>query len=286
VSLLDAKAAPVLLTGRGGSGTRLLSQLAEEIGIFIGNRVNETGDSMEWVDLIYRIAEEAVDSLELPSGSRWRREIRARANRIEYLALPRQSRLWGLKLPEIMLVLPLLVDAFPQAKVVHLTRHPVSSSLRRTHVTSMLANPLGAAVLPAAYRYSKREVGSIATDEEYLHNACSWNFQVARVTRYAREALDRESYLEISYEALCTEPSRVVALVRSFLGCPGGGATSIAVEPSRTGSWDADDPRVDMIWDICGETAAFLGYTPEAVGWTRPGAAADRDPESPRTDPG
>jgi hypothetical protein len=255
------------------------------MGIFIGNKVNETGDSMEWVDLIYRIAEEAVDNLDLPSGSRWRREIRARANRIEYLAAPHGSRLWGLKLPEILLVLPLLVDAFPQAKIVHLTRHPVSSSLRRTHVTSMLANPLGAAVLPSAYRYSKRDVGLIATDGEYLHNACSWNFQVTRVARYARAALGRESYLEISYEDLCTEPSRVAALVRAFLGCAGGAATSIAVDPARTGSWDPDDPRVATIWDICGETAVALGYTPEPVRRAGKGAT-DADPAGPRADLG
>jgi hypothetical protein len=178
-----------------------------------------------------------------------------------------------------------LVDAFPQAKIVHLTRHPVSSSLRRTHVTSMLANPLGAAVLPSAYRYSKRDVGLIATDEEYLHNACSWNFQVTRVSRYARATLGRESYLEISYEALCAEPSRIAALVRAFLGCGSGAGTSLAVDPARTGSWDTDDPRVATIWDICGDTAATLGYTLETVRRARKGAT-DSDPARPRADPG
>lgn len=34
----DAIDAPVLLTGRGGSGTRLISQLAAEAGIFIGKQ--------------------------------------------------------------------------------------------------------------------------------------------------------------------------------------------------------------------------------------------------------
>ena len=257
----DAIDAAVLFTGRGGSGTRLLSQLALEAGIFIGNRANKSGDSIEWRGLIYRMAMEAGGGHDLPSGSRYRQEIRARARQILDRGPPRESPLWGLKLPETMLVLPLLIDAFPQAKVVHLTRHPVSSSLRRTHMTSELTNLVGAVALPAAYRYSKRDIGRMATDEPYMHNACSWNFQVTRVARYAREALGHGRYLEITYEDMCTQPSRVVAVVRSFLGCtPEGGATSVPVDLSRAGGWDPRDPRVETIWNICGETAALLGY--------------------------
>jgi hypothetical protein len=58
-----------------------------------------------------------------------------------------------------MLVLPLL-----------------SSSLRRTHMTSRLNNPVGAAALPAAYRYSNRDPAQIRADEPYLHNVYAWNF--------------------------------------------------------------------------------------------------------------
>src|SRR5207248_3767625 len=179
--LSDAIDSVVLFTGRGGSGTRLLSQLADELGIFIGNHLNRSGDSIEWVDLVYRLAVDAGRSLELPSGSRHRDEIRARAAQILSARPSRESPLWGLKLPETMLILPLFVDAFPQAKVVHLARHPIPSSLRRTHMTSRLNNAVGAATLPNAYRYSNRDVRLIATDEPYLHNACSWNYQIRRV---------------------------------------------------------------------------------------------------------
>ena len=266
----DAVDAVVLFTGRGGSGTRLLSQLAEEAGIFIGNQVNKSGDSTEWARLIYRMAVEAGGGHDLPSGSRYRREIRARAGQILDQAPSRASPQWGLKLPETMLVLPLLIDAFPRAKVVHLTRHPISSSLRRTHMTSRLNNPVGAIALPAAYRYSKRDIGQIATDEPYMHNACSWNFQVTRVARYAREVLGHGRYLEITYEDVCTEPSRFVALVRSFLGCAEvRGGTSIPVDLTRIGDWDPHDPRAGAIWDVCGETAALLGYRREPAGSIR-----------------
>ena len=257
--LVEAIDTPVLLTGRGGSGTRLLSQIAAEAGIFIG-RLNKTGDSIDWVKLIYRMSVEVGAQPELPSGSRYREDIRARATQFLDQDAARDAPRWGLKLPETMLVLPMLIDAFPRAKVVHLIRHPISSSLRRTHMTSRLNNPIGAVALPAAYRYANRDLSRIATDDPYLHNAYSWNFQVTRVAHYAREALG-ERYLEVAYEDLCTEPSRVVATVRSFLGCgPDARDTSIPVDRSRTGGWDPGDPRADSIWKLCGSTAALLGY--------------------------
>jgi hypothetical protein len=256
--------AVVLFTGRGGSGTRLLSQFAADAGVFIGNQVNKSGDSIEWIDLIYRMVLQTGSQRDLPSGSKYRQEIRERAQQILGDASPSRSGLWGLKLPEAMLVMPLLIDAFPHAKVVHLTRHPVSSSLRRTHMTSRLDNPIGAVALPAAYRYANRDAGQLATDPPYLHNAYAWNFQVSRVVRYVRTVLGPARYLEVRYEDVCAQPDGSLALIQSYLGCANQrAATSIQVDHSRAGGWHPRDPRVETIWEICGETAALLGYTRE-----------------------
>src|SRR5262249_3870986 len=256
--------AVVLFTGRGGSGTRLLSQLAADAGIFIGNQVNQSGDSIEWVDLIYRMVVEHGGQHDLPSGSHYRDQIRARAAQILGDAPRSRSAVWGLKLPETMLVLPLLIDAFPHAKVVHLTRHPVSASLRRTHMTSRLDNVVGTVALPAAYRYAHRDAGQITTDAPYLHNAYAWHFQVTRVVHYARDVLAAAQYLAIKYEDVCAQPERMFAFLRAYLSCIDAPVTtSIQVDRARTGAWDPLDPRVQTIWDICGETAALLGYTRE-----------------------
>jgi hypothetical protein len=257
----EALEAAVIFTGRGGSGTRLLSQLADEVGVFIGNAINRSGDSIEWVRLVYRLAVAAGASLQLPSGSRHRGEIRAIAAQVLGASRTPAVPLWGLKLPEAMLVLPLFIDAFPQAKVVHMTRHPIASALRRTHMTSRTSNAVGAATLPNAYRYASRDVGAIASDEPYVHNAFSWNYQVRRVLEYGRGALGPGRYLEMRYEDVCTDSSAGIAGLRAFLGCATGGrAGSVAVDPARMSAWDPADPRVAAIWAICGETAGLLGY--------------------------
>jgi len=103
-------------------------------------------------------------------------------------------------------------------------------------------------------------------DEPYLHNAYAWNFQVTRVVQYGREVLGESRYLEITYEDVCTEPDRVLATVRSYLGCavdqPAG---SVQVDPARVGRWDPRDARVGTIWGICGKTAELLGYKRDTV---------------------
>ncbi|HTP48201.1 MAG TPA: sulfotransferase [Casimicrobiaceae bacterium] len=259
-ALPDSIDAPVLLTGRGGSGTRMLSQIAERIGLFLGSAANKSGDSTEWVPLVYRMVAEEGGGRELPTGSSYRGALREQAQRVLSRAPRRGSSPWGLKLPETMLVLPLLIDAFPQAKVVHLIRHPVTSSLRRTHMSSRLNNPVGAVTLPAAYRYAERDVDLIASDEPYLHNAYSWNFQVRRVARYGRATLGDGRYLEIAYEDVCGEPARVASTIGAFLGWTGEDVGAIPVDASRSGDWDPDDPRVEPVWRICGETAMLLRY--------------------------
>jgi len=257
----------LLCVGRGGSGTRLVSQLAVDAGFFIGNELNRSGDSLEWVELIYRMVVQSGGHRALPNGSRYRSEIHATADRILAAAPSGRPTRWGMKLPETMLVLPLLLDAFPDAKVVHLTRHPVSCSLRRTHKTSRLGNRVGDVVLPAAYAFAGHDPGRIATDEVFLHNAYSWNYQVARVVAFGRRQLGEARYLEIKYEDVCDHPETVLREAERFLGqTEQAESTSVSVDLSRAGSWDPDDARVRAIWEVCGETAATIGYGAMASG--------------------
>jgi hypothetical protein len=55
--------------------------------------------------------------------------------------------------------------------------------------------------------------------------------------------------------------------VRAFLGCATEPReTKLPVDLMRSGAWDPSDPRVDMIWRLCGETATQLGYARHHAG--------------------
>jgi hypothetical protein len=263
-SSLLAESEPVILLGRGGSGTRILSQLALANGVFIGNELNESQDSVEWVDAIYDLAVECIGSGVVAGSARdahWRRRLREQACEILEKAGRSPAGLWGWKLPETMLALPQIMRAFPRARIIHLVRHPVTSALRRTHVTSRMDNRVGCTALPASYKACGFDPGVIARDAAYLHNAASWKFQLGSVLGVLDAPESSTNVLQLRYEDVCAMPREGLDKVATFLGrTPPPAAAEPVIEWDRTDeSLDADE-RADRIWSICGPTASRLGY--------------------------
>jgi hypothetical protein len=258
-----ADSEPVVLLGRGGSGTRILAELALANGVFLGNELNVSRDSVEWVDPIYALAVEkttADASAHSVSDAAATDKLRGRAVLVLETAGRAPSALWGWKLPETMLVVPQVLAAFPRARVIHVVRHPVTSALRRTHITSRLDNPIGSAVLAAAYRDSGLDPAGMAADEEYVHNAASWNFQVRQVLD-ALAGLPGARVLQLRYEDVCAAPLDAQAQVARFLGreTPTT-STAPAIDLNRTNRVARSDERIARVRTICGATAARLGY--------------------------
>jgi hypothetical protein len=228
---------PIIATGRGGSGTRLLSDVIHASGVFLGNQLNVSGDSVEWVDTIYEIAIKKV--LGLTPSLCWSSLLQNNANWILGQSQYQSDQLWGFKLPEAMLVLPELFEAFPDARLLHLVRHPVSISLRRTHMTSRTSNPVGSAVLNAAYRSVGRDIALIESDGEYRNNALSWLYQVKSVAQFCRENLRSEQYLDIRFEDFCADPEKSSSRIVSFLGLTDSVlALDSNFDPTRATAWN------------------------------------------------
>ena len=254
---------PILITGRGGSGTRLAADIAIGVGVFLGNEFNKSSDSLEYEDAVKALMQEKLkgaaqgpDRLE-----RWRSTFRDLARDVLATGSWPGDRPWGWKLPELMFVLPEMCSAFPDARVIHLVRHPVDSSLRRTHLTSRMDNPVGTIALPAAYRGLELDPGLIDQHRKYMHNAIAWEYQVGSVARWARANLPRERYLEIRYEDICTRAPEIQRLVAAFTGGHIDGAPLPIVDTTRIRSYELPDPRVEEVWAVCGRTAELLGYS-------------------------
>jgi hypothetical protein len=254
---------PVILLGRGGSGTRLLAQLALSVGVFLGNELNRSHDSVEWVETLYDLAVETVTG-DIASGSArelyWHSRLHRRASEILAAGRRDPARLWGWKLPETMLTLPHALRAFPRARVVHLVRHPVTSALRRTHITSRLDNPVGRAVLPAAYRAFGLDPDNIELDEPYIHNAVSWAYQVGGVVGTLRSMPLAQGCLQLRYEEICASADEVQKRLAAFLGSAGPITGAPEIDARRTGDYRAEDDKANKIWSICGGLALELGY--------------------------
>ena len=254
--------APVIVTGRGGSGTRLLADIVSACGVFLGGDVNRSSDSMEWVDLTYELAIKKLTpgfDLEAEREGRWQPMVEAQARYSLGKTGGETPRLWGWKLPETMIILPELLTIFGQAKFLHLVRHPVTSSLRRDHVTSRTDNLVGEKLLDAAYGELGRDRALIYSDKDYLRNAIAWRFQVASAVAFGR-ALPKGRYCEIRYEDLCDDPGAVAERVAAFIGVETPSTGIPSIDATRMAEPDWNDPRVEEIWNICGNIARDIGY--------------------------
>ncbi len=256
--LLDEQVltSPMIATGRGGSGTRLLSLMLQQLGVFLGNRLNGTADSIEWVDLIYEmVVKSGLDMTRQPLD--WTVELRARAISVLGQGQWQPGMPWGWKLPESMLVVPELAQGLPGSKFIHLVRDPLDTCLRRTHMTSRMDNPVGRATLSMAYAALGWERDP-AADPDHIRNAASWWLQVGAMQRHA--STPGICCLELRYEDLCMQPQAAADRIAAYLDIPKH-TVFVQVDEDRRCSWNAGDARAAEVWRICGDVAAGYGYT-------------------------
>jgi hypothetical protein len=253
--------APVLITGRGGSGTRLLSRLLQQSSLFLGNRLNRQGDSLEWVQINRRMMFENIKLSNGRFNHQWQHRLKELAADITAKYATSEYSRWGLKLPEMLFMLPEFFATFPNTKLIHLIRHPVSLSCRRTHITSRMDNPVGQWVLPQAYDYLGISEDVIDVSD-VLNNAISWKFQLDIITAFCEQNLSNQQFHVVKFEDMLDKPQDVLTQLGVFLGHDTSRVVDLNIDKNRAGHADlVDASTIDEVWSLCGETASKYGYT-------------------------
>ncbi len=231
---------PLILMGRGGSGTRMLSHFAEDVGYFLGNKLNPSKDSIEWTELTFEIIKFYGGEIELPTDEKkYRDQILSKANEVLYTG--NYPKKWGWKMPQTLLYFPILANVFPNAKFVHIIRHPIpclvgSGKVKADKTAKM--HGLGNFLLPSAYSYfhgseeKLKELDPNNTIQQILLGAYSWNHQVDRAIKYGRESLG-DRYLEIKYEDVCRDPQEEFQKFCEFLQIKES-KTSLTIKKSQS----------------------------------------------------
>jgi len=139
---------PVIIIGMHRSGTSLLTELLEELGLFVGAQKDQHSESLFFQDLNKWIFEQCGARWDTPSAVDylWENQNLLQAvedyvrNLVEsprvvrYLgqrlfwtnrAVTRLTLPWGWKDPRNTFTLPLWLRIFPEAKVLHIKRHGV-----------------------------------------------------------------------------------------------------------------------------------------------------------------
>ncbi|WP_204115936.1 sulfotransferase family protein [Shimia biformata] len=268
----DLLAHPTVLVGRGGSGTRLLSQIAMDAGIFLGTDINPTNDSMEWRDVIYDAAIAKIEAriapnqLHLPDTAA---QFLTHAQAILKRAEDRSFSHWGWKLPETIFVLPEVLQAFPGTKVVHMVRHPVTCCLRKQHVTSDPHHRVGKAVLGTGYPALDVDPDQEILERQIMHNTVSWLYQVAAIERLGQTLGAENRYCVVRYEDIFDDWDRFSGTLSDFLGIPIHDIRRPDLNDSRRQAFNLPDPRVQHVWGLCRDVAQRFGYDVDETGTPR-----------------
>jgi hypothetical protein len=147
---------PVIVIGMHRSGTSMVTRMLEAIGLFVGQRKDDNHEAAFFNEINRWLVGQCGGSWEYPqpiNGLVENPEARARTvdyiarylmespRSISYLGLSNYLRYgtpaklpipWGWKCPLNTFTLPLWLDMFPRAKVIHIYRHgvDVANSLR------------------------------------------------------------------------------------------------------------------------------------------------------------
>lgn len=235
--------APILVLGAHRSGTSVLNRALAELGVFTGHSRDPNDEAWfflrlnEWLlaqcggrwdhpepirDLLAdaTLRRLAVEYLELSLDSPRCRNFLGLRGWLHHRSVRRLEIPWGFKDPRTTFTLPLWLDVFPNAKVVHIERHgvDVAASLRsRSRKNLERSKKLFSRNRPLLRWMDKRAgftdstrcmslAGAYAVWETYLREART---HVARLGEQA---------CTLSYEDLVADPRTQLERVAEFCG--------------------------------------------------------------------
>lgn len=261
---------PIIIIGMHRSGTSMLTDLLEALGLFMGRRQNDNQEALffyhlnrwlmrqsggEWdqPELFDRVI---ADPARRPLFTDFLRHTLGTPRAVSFLGWPRYLRCrnvanldaaWGWKDPRTTFTLPLWLDIFPDAKVLHIYRNgvDVASSLR-------VRSQGGLAHFKSWRRLHRRLAFSWwnqLSPRLYVRNF-TLQEGFALWERYSRRAdehiagLPAERAKVIQYESFLAEPLTIMHELCDFAGLPVQESiirqAASAINPSRASAYEHD----------------------------------------------
>jgi Sulfotransferase family len=243
---------PVIVFNKSHSGSRMLAELLDAAGVFMGSSRNESWDSLPLVELVeylvtryYPDYSPLWDALRAPDLELTRLLKTALRSHLDGFD-PDRIRTWGWKLCETAYVLPVLDYCFPRARFIHLIRDgrdvafcdhkaPDEAFWRKIYFNTDRIRTYGGLRLTApAYRR-----------RSYLFNAVHWVNSVTVGRGYG--AMLRDRYLEVRYEDLCQNLSATATPLLKACGIADPAAAIAKMQPgvydSSIGKHNTRQPR-------------------------------------------
>ena len=237
---------PVILIGMSRSGTTMLMRMLEQLGLFTGGKKTRNNEAVFFQHLNKWLLAQSSGGLENPSSIKYLLEDKeARTLFAEFICYTMKTPKvisflgwgkylryrtplnldisWGWKDPRNTYTLPIWLDIFPDAKVIHICRHPVDviNSLRarrrrglwRLKERHARVKPLYWFYLMLKFIQKQRvfvDLRCVSLDE----GLSMWEEYIYEARTHVRALGDRA--IEVRYEELLSEPARLLKYIAGF----------------------------------------------------------------------
>jgi hypothetical protein len=285
---------PLIIIGMHRSGTSILARQIEALGVLMGKRKEINHEATFFRGIDTWLLHQCGAAWDNPQAIRYlleHKEARARVREyirdyllgsprvISYLGWRGYLRYespfqldmpWGWKSPMTTFTLPIWLDLFPDAKIIHIRRHgvDVANSLRQRG--RQLAMPLVPArrlrrwyyQLPILHALRPKQEEFIRVRGDSLEGGFSlWEEYVAEAQRHVSALGDRA--LEFKYETLLGEPEEALKQVTRFAGLSASDETirkvAVLVRKERAYAY-RERPELRAFADHVPERLGAYGY--------------------------
>jgi hypothetical protein len=239
---------PIIVVGMHRSGTTMICRLLEDLGLFVGNRKDDNHEARFFHNINLRLFSQGGARWDNPSAVHYLiKDREARALAVDYirrylLTSPRTASFlgwtrylkyrsifhidipWGWKSPLNTFTLPIWLDLFPNAKVIHIYRHgvDVANSLRvrgRKDMRQNWVRKLYYKLRPLHWVWPKQGEFMDSVRCHSLDDGLSlWEEYMAEARMHVEELGERA--LELRYEDFLAEPLPALSKLAQFCGLP------------------------------------------------------------------
>lgn len=280
------QASPTVVIGMHRSGTRLVAQILERLGVFMGADQQGDSESVTFMLINEGILHQSSAFWSEPMAAHFalsqpefverlaagtRQTLRAQLGNFIGESgwrpgpTPEESRPFGWKDPRNTFTLPVWRQIFPKLRALHIVRHgvDVAASLARRHSKALRA-ATGEPVPPALTVIRDQALGVLSSRRGWtLAEALTMWEQYVEKARIETADLGNRA-LEIRFEDLLDRPEQIIPEIARFCGTPVAGHDTAILEDLVSGRAFAyqRDPELVIFADTVRAVLERYGYTP------------------------
>jgi len=280
------KLSPIVVIGMHRSGTRLLVEVLDKLGVFMGADRQADSESVAFMLINESILHQCGAFWSEPMSAHF---VLAEPETAEHLAVSAREALaaqlakyagpsgwhleagtkefpaFGWKDPRNTFTLPVWKQVFPNLRTIHIVRHgvDVAASLAHRHAAALRA-ATGEPVPSALTVIRDHALGVLSSRRGWtIAEALTMWEQYVEKGRQESAALG-ERALEVRYEDLLTQPEQVIPTLATFCGVPAPvqhGALLDGLEPGRAFAFRRD-PKLVAFARSARRILERYGYAP------------------------